>query len=87
MSITDKFPGPWKVAKLLDGYKVVSADGRCLAMFAPSRSESALSCEDAQLLATAFAELGAPQLHSTHPQEAEHELPVVRPPRKHKALP
>lgn len=59
MTLFGKFPGPWQVQKVLDGYKVVSSDGQCLAMFyAQPGSNSPLTTEDACELATAFAHLG-----------------------------
>ena len=54
--ITEKFPAPWVVVKLLVGYKVESADGVCLAIFSASpEGGGILTWDDAYALASIFA--------------------------------
>lgn len=82
MILTDKFPGAWQVHKLLDGYKVVSADGRCLAIFsAQPTSNSTLTFEDAHDLAKAFARLGDAERPVDVPQKEN------KPPQRRRTLP
>lgn len=79
MTTTEKFPGPWEVRKLLDGYKVVAADGRCLAMFcAQPNSTSTLSDEDAFCLAGAFAKIGGIPVQAEGVDAADQQLRAVR---------